>query len=424
MNTNKVQVLNKSRILFPIGQNHLERLISAVLKHLQYGRLTVSFPSGNVGTWSGSKNSNGTEAFHAVWRLNSYKSLKRMLQSRSVGFAEGYIEQEWDSPDLRQFLELMARNMDALEAQINCWSPVRLWHRIQHILRSNTRSGSKKNIAYHYDLGNQFYKHWLDPGMTYSSALFDDQHTDLVAAQINKYRQLAETLGIEKQHKVLEIGCGWGGFAEFAARTYGCRVTCVTLSREQLQYARERIECAGLSGLVDISFQDYRDIDGSFDRIVSIEMFEAVGEEHWQTYFKKLHDRLCQGGRIGLQVITIENNRFENYKKDTDFIQKYIFPGGMLPSKMRLHEEIRRAGFILNSERMFGESYALTLKIWRDEFLRNWSSISAIGYSERFRRMWEYYLSYCEVGFRRKTIDVGQFVIEKRAPVELERCHA
>lgn len=415
MHPTKANTLHNFWHLFPLGRNRLERVFSIALKRLHRGRLTVTFPSGNTATWSGSQDSIDGEQFHAVWRLKSYRSLRRMLGSQSVGFAESYMEEEWDSPDLGQLLELMACNMDALEAQISGWSVVRLWNRMQHLLRANTRAGSRKNIAYHYDLGNDFYSQWLDNSMTYSAALFDDEHTDLESAQQNKYRRLAENLDLRPGHRVLEIGCGWGGFAEFAARSYGCHVTCLTLSREQLQFARERIERAGLSDLVELRYQDYRDVDGTFDRIVSIEMFEAVGEEHWPTYFQQVRDRLVPGGRAGLQIITIEDARFESYRSSPDFIQKYIFPGGLLPSPERLRAEVQRAGLELTAEQAFGDSYAKTLDIWRHAFLRNWDSIAQMGYSTRFRRMWEFYLSYCAAGFRRNTIDVGHFFLQKPA---------
>ena len=413
MKPNKATALDKPWRRPLLGAGRLERIFSIALRHLHRGRLTITLPSGHTSTWSGTQDTIDGRQFHAVWRLNSYKALRRMLRSQSVGFAESYIEQEWDSPDLTQLLELMAENMDALEPQIDRLSVVRAWNRIQHLLRSNTRSGSRKNIAYHYDLGNDFYACWLDNGMTYSSACFDAEHDDLHSAQQNKYRRLAKALELGPGHRVLEIGCGWGGFAEFAARTCGCRVTCLTLSREQWQYARERIERAGLSGLVDIRLQDYRDVEGQYDRIVSIEMFEAVGEEHWATYFDQVRERLVPGGRAGLQIITIDDARFENYRTNTDFIQKYIFPGGMLPSPERLRAEIRQAGLELTAESMFGDCYARTLRLWRRAFLRNWPAIAALGYSARFRRLWEYYLSYCEAGFRRNTIDVGHFIIEK-----------
>jgi cyclopropane-fatty-acyl-phospholipid synthase len=249
--------------------------------------------------------------------------------------------------------------------------------------------------------------------MTYSSALFDSEHDDLESAQENKYQQLAETLELKAHHRVLEIGCGWGGFAEYAAKTYGCDIVCLTLSKEQLSFAQERIKAAGLTEKVEFRLQDYRDVEGQFDRVVSIEMFEAVGEEYWGTYFAKVKELLRPGGQAGLQIISIANERFDGYKNQADFIQKYIFPGGMLPSPEKLDQHIDQAGLAKTGEHLFGLSYAKTLSIWRREFLRNWDSISKLGYSRKFRRMWEYYFCYCEAGFRRGTIDVGHYFLQK-----------
>lgn len=417
MNPRNAVAINKPLGRLAFGRDRLERIFIAGLRKLHRGRLTVALPSGNSDTFTGSQDLVDGKQFHATWQLHSFNAVQRMLRTQSVGFAQSYIAGEWDSPDLAQLLELMACNMDALEAQIDRWTLVRWWNRLQHRIRANTRRGSRRNIAYHYDLGNDFYRHWLDDGMTYSSALFDEVHgdslSDLAAAQQNKYRVLAEQLGITEDQHVLEIGCGWGGFAEFAARTYGCRVTCLTLSREQLAYARERISSAGLESLVELRFQDYRDVRGEFDSVVSIEMFEAVGEEHWGDYFDKIRACLKPGGRAGLQIITIANERFEGYRVNTDFIQKYVFPGGMLPSPDRLAGEIERAGLRLAGESTFGDSYARTLRIWRKRFLERWPRIERLGYTNEFKRLWEYYLAYCEAGFRRNTIDVGHYLIQK-----------
>jgi len=406
-----------------IGGERLERIITAALRKLHRGRLSVTLPSGNSHTFSGTQDLIDGEQFHATWQMHSFKAIRRMLQTQSVGFAESYIAGEWDSPDLAELLELIACNMDALEAQIDRWTLVRLWNRMQHRVRANTRRGSRRNIAYHYDLGNDFYRHWLDDSMTYSSGLYDESNEDwrdeslagLTRAQERKYRRIADELQLEAGQHVLEIGCGWGGFAEFAASNYGCRVTGVTLSQEQLAFARERISSAGLDELVELRFQDYRDVTGQFDHIVSIEMFEAVGEDNWGEYFDKARACLRPGGKAALQVITIADERFENYRDNTDFIQKYIFPGGMLPSPMRLQHKIAEAGLRLSGESTFGLSYAHTLRIWRKQFLRNWTAIEELGYSAEFRRLWEYYFAYCEAGFRRKTIDVGHYFIERPA---------
>jgi cyclopropane-fatty-acyl-phospholipid synthase len=405
------------------GRERLERVITAVLSKLHRGRLTVTLPSGNSHTFSGTQDLIDGKQFHAVWQLHSFKPIRRMLQTQSVGFAESYIAGEWDSPDLAELLEVIACNMDALEEHIDRWTLVRLWNRMQHRVRANTRRGSRRNIAYHYDLGNDFYRHWLDDTMTYSSGLYDGSDEDwrdespqgLALAQERKYRRIAEELGLEAGQHVLEIGCGWGGFAEFAAKHYGCRVTGVTLSQEQLSFARERISSAGLDELVELRFEDYRDVDGVFDHVVSIEMFEAVGEQNWGEYFDKVRACLRPGGRAALQIITIANERFENYRDNADFIQKYVFPGGMLPSPMRLEDKITEAGLRLSGESTFGLSYAHTLRIWRKQFLRNWPAIEALGYTAEFRRLWEYYLAYCEAGFRRNTIDVGHYFIDRPA---------
>jgi len=403
------------------GTDRLERIITAGLHKLHRGRLTVTLPSGNSHLFKGTHDLVDDEQFHATWQMHSFKAIRRMLQTQSVGFAESYIAGEWDSPDLTELLELMAVNMDALEAQIDRWTLVRVWNRIQHRVRANTRSGSRRNIAYHYDLGNGFYRHWLDSTMTYSAAVYDEANETwsdeslegLAVAQERKYRQLAEELQLQEGQHVLEIGCGWGGFAEFAASNYGCRITGITLSQEQLDFARERIKQAGLEHLVELRFQDYRDVTETFDHVVSVEMFEAVGEENWDAYFEKVNACLRPGGRAGLQIITIADERFDNYRNNTDFIQKYIFPGGMLPSPTRLAGKIAQANLRLTRESTFGLSYAHTLKIWRKNFLRNWPEIEALGYTAEFRRLWEYYLAYCEAGFRRNTIDVGHYFIDK-----------
>jgi cyclopropane-fatty-acyl-phospholipid synthase len=411
--TNHAAIQEKASVSMSLPPERIEKMFIAAVNRLHRGKLTIDFPSGNACTLSGSQDYSDGAQFHGVVNLNSYRTVKRTLVSKSVGFAEGYINDEWDSPDLTHLLELMACNMDAMEAAIQSWGAVRTWNRIQHFFRSNSKRGSRKNIAYHYDLGNDFYTRWLDPSMTYSSAVFDDEHDDLESAQLNKYRLLAERLALKPDHRVLEIGCGWGGFAEFAASNYGCQIVCLTLSQEQLAFAQERIQDAKLDDLVELRLQDYRDVEGQFDRIVSIEMFEAVGEEYWATYFDQMRDSLKPGGKAGLQIISIENDRFEGYRNETDFIQKYIFPGGMLPSPEKLDSHIEQAGLRKIGEHTFGLSYARTLAIWRKEFLRHWDEIAPLGYSRKFKRMWEYYLCYCEAGFRRGTIDVGHYFLQK-----------
>ena len=403
----------KASVSMSLPPERVEKMFIAAVNRLHRGKLTIDFPSGNACTLEGSCDETDGAQFHGVIDLKSYRTVKRTLVSKSVGFAEGYMNDEWDSPDLTHLLELMACNMDAMEAAIQDWGVVRAWNRIQHLFRSNSKRGSRRNIAYHYDLGNDFYKRWLDPSMTYSSALFDADHDDLESAQLNKYQSLAEQLQLKPHHRVLEIGCGWGGFAEFAATNYGCQIVCLTLSQEQLAFARKRINKANLGHLVELRLQDYRDVKGQFDRIVSIEMFEAVGEDYWTTYFDQVRTCLKPGGKAGLQIISIADERFEGYRNETDFIQKYIFPGGMLPSPQKLYEHIDNAGLSKVGEHTFGMSYARTLAIWRKEFLHHWDEIAKLGYTRKFKRMWEYYMCYCEAGFRRNTIDVGHYILQR-----------
>jgi cyclopropane-fatty-acyl-phospholipid synthase len=416
VNLPNTNILEKPGLTLPAGADQPEEtVLHRILGGLHRGRLEISLPSGSRHVLSekrgdAKENSDGP-TLHASLHLLSYKALRRMIRSRSIGFAEGYIEGDWHTPDLPKLMELMVCNMDALEARLSNSAPALAWNRLRHLFRTNTKVGSRRNIAYHYDLGNDFYIKWLDESMTYSSGLFDSENQTLADAQRNKYQKLADELDLQSHHRVLEIGCGWGGFAEFAARNYGCHVTCLTLSREQLDFARERIDRAGLSSLVELRLQDYREVSGQFDRIVSIEMFEAVGESHWAGYFEQLRRCLKPEGRAGLQIITISNERFEGYRSDPDFIQKYVFPGGMLPSPEKLHKQISSAGLNLASEMTFAESYARTLKIWREAFLENTPSISGLGHGQKFRRMWEYYLCYCEAGFRHGTVDVGHYIL-------------
>ena len=329
-----------------------------------------------------------------------------------VGFAEAFMDGDWSTPDLRALLAFGYQNERTLREPMKAWRLLSRLMRFQHRLRANTRSGARRNIAYHYDLGNAFYSKWLDETMTYSSALFDDGEASLAEAQIQKYRRIAKSLGLSSSDHVLEIGCGWGGFAELAATEIGCRVTCVTLSKEQALFARERMKRRGLEDKVEIRIQDYRDVSEQFDKIVSIEMFEAVGEENWSVYFRALHDRLKRGGSASLQIITVAEERFHAYRFRIDFIRAYIFPGGMLPTKSVLADQIRAAGLQLREGFFFGRDYAETLNRWHRRFQERWIDISSLGFDERFQRMWSYYLCGCEASFAADATDVGQFLIE------------
>lgn len=387
------------------------RYLSKVLSHLpklEYGTLSLMLPSGQELQFGEAAPGEP----RAEVRLNSLKPLSRLLRSGSVGWAESYMAGEWDSPDLTALIRWGAGNEHQMTEIVNGRPILNLFNRLIHRARSNTRSGSRKNIAYHYDLGNDFYQLWLDPSMTYSSALYDKTN-DLHEAQLIKYRRICQMLKIQPGESVLEIGCGWGGFAELAASEFGARVTGITLSKEQLAFAKQRIERSGLSQRVEFHLIDYRDISGQYDHVVSIEMFEAVGEEHWPTYFNQVKQLLKPGASALLQIITIANERFDSYRKAADFIQKYIFPGGMLPSPEALEREFARAGLRFDDSLFFGKDYARTLANWRHAFLAQWPRIQAQGFDERFRRMWLYYLCYCEGGFEEQSIDVGLFKITR-----------
>ncbi|HEY8697880.1 MAG TPA: cyclopropane-fatty-acyl-phospholipid synthase family protein [Rhizomicrobium sp.] len=349
----------------------------------------------------------------AIMEIERVRAFRRALVGGTVGLAEAYLDGDWTSPDLAGVFEFGARNLDRLMGGMKGLAPLRLLHLARHKLRVNTRRGAQRNIAAHYDLGNDFYSQWLDPTMTYSSAFFEGETMSLEEAQRNKWRRLAEMLELQAGHHILEIGCGWGGFAMYAAREFGCLVTGITLSKAQHAYARTEVARHQLSHLVDIQLIDYRDVQGTFDRIVSIEMFEAVGEENWPSYFAAVRDRLKPGGSAGLQIITIEDERFDDYRKDADFIQLYIFPGGMLPSPTALRTHATSHGLGFETVRTFALSYAETLRRWRDSFDSRWQRIAPLGFDERFKRMWDYYLASCEGGFRAGAIDVGQFKLTR-----------
>jgi len=340
--------------------------------------------------------------------VKDYRFMRRCLSSGAIGFAEGFMAGEWDTPDLPALLEVFSLNFDRLARLVEGNPVMRAINRFAHMSHKNTRKGSRHNIHAHYDLGNAFYGQWLDKSMTYSSALFASPSQPLHEAQEAKYAALAQGIGLEQGHSVLEIGCGWGGFAEFAAAKVGAKVTGITISKAQYEFARQRLFDQGLAERAEIKLIDYRDVQGGFDRIASIEMFEAVGQEYWPTYFRKVHDLLAHGGRAGLQIITIQDSLFDDYSKSADFIQKYIFPGGMLPSEARLRQEIGKAGLNWQQVSRFGQDYARTLNQWADRFLEAWTAIQPLGFDERFRRLWLFYLGYCEAGFRTGRTDVIQ----------------
>ena len=384
----------------------LVRLLSA---NWTYGRLTLTLPNGEVHRLEGD-----LPGPNAVMNVLDYRFAGRVLANGDIGYAEGYMAGEWDSPHLAVLLETLASNYDHIRRLFDGNVVMLAVNWAAHKLNRNSRRGSKKNITAHYDLGNAFYAAWLDRSMTYSSARFASPSEPLEVAQTRKYAALARAMDLKPGMNVLEIGCGWGGFAEYAAKEVGATVTGVTISQEQHDWARDRLFNAGLSDRTSIQLKDYRDVTGTFDRVASIEMFEAVGKEYWGAYFNKVREVLKPGGRAGLQIITIQDDLFEEYNARTDFIQKYVFPGGMLPSEARLQPVVEAAGLGWDSVDRFGIDYADTLQRWDQTFQAAWGDIRRMGgFDERFRRLWRFYLAYCEAGFRSRRTDVIQLALTR-----------
>lgn len=385
------------------------RFMLGLLARLQRGRLDVVVPGGQTFSFTGA-----IPGPDAILQIHDWSVFDAIIKSGDVGFAETYLAHRWQTPDLYALLLLAASNRQVLERALygKWWGG--LFNRLRHLWRANTREGAKRNIHAHYDLGNRFYAAWLDSTMTYSAALFEgESDRGLDEAQIAKYERILARLGVARGASILEIGCGWGGFAEYAARTRGCNVRGITLSQEQLFYARERIASVGLAKNVELSLTDYRDVTGHFDHIVSIEMFEAVGERFWPDYFQTLRSRLNPGGSALVQTITIADELFDRYRLSTDFIQQYIFPGGMLPSPQVFHRLARQAGLRVSDEYAFGLDYAETLRRWRQRYARVAAGLRELGFDEKFERLWNFYLAYCEAGFRLASTDVVQFELHR-----------
>lgn len=393
-----------SWVIHGLCQFLLERLMTG----LEVGSIRFIFPDGReIECWGEQRGPSATIQFH------SYAGIFRLAFGGYTGLGEGYLAADWSSTSLRNLFQFGITNQNSLRKRLTGAAPVILLRKFLRFTERNTQKGSKRNIAYHYDLGNAFYEEWLDPSMTYSSALFEPGVRDLQEAQYAKYRRIIDQLDIQPHHRVLEIGCGWGGFAEFAARETGASITAITISQEQFDFATNRIANAGLQGRVQIELVDYREVSGNFDRVVSIEMLEAVGEAYWPDYFRVVSNRLKGGGKAIIQVITVPDERFENYRKKTDFIQRHIFPGGMLISPGEMISQARGVGLSVSDTYYFGRSYGHTLDLWHDRFSDRWAQIEKQGFDERFRRLWEYYLNYTSAGFHAGTIDVGQFLLTK-----------
>jgi len=385
------------------------RQILKIASHIHYGTLIFELPDGRRLTLQGKEEKDAV----GVILVHRYRFARRAMFGGDIGFFESFADGDWDTPDLAACLYIFARNADHVQ-RVFAGLPFIDWlNNMRRMSERNTKSGARKNIMAHYDLGNSFYEKWLDPSMTYSSARFSQATNSLEAAQLNKYESLAQMIDLKPGDRVLEIGSGWGGFAEYAAGKYGAHVTGLTLSPAQLEYAEKRIERAGLSDRVQFKLQDYRDETGIFDKVASIEMFEAVGQEYWKDYFGKVRDVLRPGGLAGLQIITIADRFFDRYVKNTDFIQRYVFPGGVLPSKSILDDLTSEAGLKLKRIQDFGQDYARTLHEWSDRFQAAWGDIKHMGFDDRFSKLWRFYLAYCEAGFRAGTTDVRQISIMK-----------
>jgi cyclopropane-fatty-acyl-phospholipid synthase len=386
------------------------RAVFQLLKQLRHGTLVMQLPDGSsthFGTLADGEPRAGIS-------LRDWEVCSAALKSGDIGFAESFIDGHWTTPDLTALLKLFLANQAEMDAVIygTWWGS--LLHRAKHLFNRNSRSGSRKNIHAHYDLGNEFYKLWLDPTMNYSSAWFEgDASRSMPDAQWAKVRRALSEASVKPGDRVLEIGCGWGALAELAAREFGATVSGVTLSTEQLAWAKDRLERAGLAG--NLRFQDYRDIDdGPYDAIASIEMFEAVGREYWPSFFETVQRQLKPGGKACIQSITIRDDLFDRYVRSTDFIQQYIFPGGLLPSPREFRLAAERAGLVVVNELDFGLDYAETLKRWRASFLQSDDRVRRLGFDTRFMRIWEFYLAYCEAAFAMGNTSVMQFTLQRR----------
>ncbi len=346
-------------------------------------------------------------------KINKPGLTYQIVKSGSTGLAEAYMRGDFETDDLTNLIELTAKNIK-LVYKFSGLLDFSLFNKIKNFLLKNDKSRSKKNISKHYDLGNEFFSLWLDPTLTYSSAIFDQKDNDLEKAQINKYKKLVELIKPKSGNKILEIGCGWGGFAEYVGKNHDVKLDCITISKKQFEYASNRIFKNGLNEKINIQFKDYRDVKQKYNSIASIEMIEAVGQNYLENYFKTIKTNLVSEGSAAIQAITIDDNLFDRYKTKEDFIQKYIFPGGFLPSKKKLYDLSQNNGLAINQYNSYGLHYSNTLKIWRDEFFKKWEEISKQGFDNKFKRMWHFYLSYCEAGFKSKNIDLIQFSLQNR----------
>ena len=385
----------------------IEKIAIKLFQKTIYGNLTVFFPSKNYYFFKGKE-----LGVDAVIQLNNFSLIKKILTKGAIGFAESYMDGDFSTKDLKNLLVFAENNRSAFLSFSNEKKLNKIYRKIKHYFNQNSISQARKNIKYHYDLGNNFYELWLDETMTYSSGFFSKHNEDLLTSQINKYKKIIEPMNISDKSSILEIGCGWGGFSTFVAKNFNAKIDAITISREQFEYTSKKILKEGLNEKINVKLQDYRNINKKYNNIISIEMFEAVGKKYWPTYFKKIKENLLDNGKAVFQIITISENKREAYQNNPDFIQQYIFPGGILPSKVQLYDMTSSLGLNFSELNSFGESYANTLNLWNRRFQKKWNQISQQGYSERFKRMWEFYFSYCEAGFITKSTDVSQFLLK------------
>ena len=393
------------------GQRDLPRYFALAfhqLKKIKKGALDITLPDGRI--FRVKAENEGPKARVDV--LN-YDVFSRLARDGDMGFSDAYLDGWWTSPYLQAFMDLVFANNEEMGHGFPGGFILQYYERFFHWLRGNSKGQARRNISYHYDLGNDFYSKWLDETMTYSSALFKTKQEDMAEAQTQKYELLCDEMGMSDGDHLLEIGCGWGGFAEYAAGTRGAQMTCLTISQEQHDFTKERMFNAGLAEKVEVIMRDYRDEKGMYDGVASIEMFEAVGEKYWPTYFNAVYDRLKPGANASLQIITISNELFPKYRKAVDFIQKHIFPGGMLPSPNALREQVEQAGMTYLKSVEFGESYSITLRRWFDAFNEAWPEITNDSFDQRFKNMWDFYLTSCASGFHYGTTDVTQMTIQR-----------
>ena len=387
--------------------NLSKRIAFSALKMIKYGKIIVTDYDRNKYIFG------SDESLVVFIKINKSDFFKKIISKGSIGMAEAYMNNEFETDNLSKLIELTAKNIEIVH-KFSGILDLSFINYLKNIFIKNTKSNSKKNISKHYDLGNEFFSLWLDNTLTYSSAIFENDKLDLEEAQINKYEKLTSLIKPKIGDKVLEIGCGWGGFAEFMGKNYDVKLDCITISKKQFDYAKNRIYKIGLNEKINIKMQDYRDVQNKYNSIASIEMIEAVGQNYLKNYFQSIKKYLKDDGKAAIQAITIDEKLFGRYKKKEDFIQKYIFPGGFLPSKSSLVEHAKKTGLEFNQCNSYGVHYSNTLKIWREKFFKSWELISKQGFDNTFKRMWNFYLSYCEAGFRSKNIDLIQFSLLKK----------